>query len=130
MTDTRPRLTPGPDHSITLDRSLSRVVVSSGEAVIADTERAIELREASYPPVFYIPIEDVSQEHLRASDHHTYCPYKGEASYYDIVGGASNDLSNAIWYYPEPYPAVAQIAGHVAFYRDRVNIVATPSHEP
>jgi uncharacterized protein (DUF427 family) len=126
MTDTRPHLTPGPDHPITLERSASRVVVRSGAAVIAETDRAIELREASYPPVFYIPLEDVNQEHLRASDHHTYCPYKGEASYYDIVGGEAGELSNVIWHYPEPYPAVAEIAGHVAFYPDRVTIAATP----
>jgi len=125
VTDTRPRLTPGPDHPITLRRPGCRVVVSSGEDVIADTDRAIELHEASYPPVFYIPLEDVSQEHLRASDHHTYCPYKGEASYYDIACGATADLPNVVWYYPEPYPAVKEIAGHVAFYPDRVNIVAT-----
>jgi uncharacterized protein (DUF427 family) len=130
MTDTRPRLTTGPDHPITLQRSISRVAVSSGDTVIADTKRAIELREASYPPVFYIPIEDVSREHVQASDHHTYCPYKGEASYYDIVGGERSDLANAIWYYPEPYPAVADIADHVAFYPDRVTIVVTPSDQP
>lgn len=125
MTDTRPRLTPGPSHPIALQRSASRVVVSSGAEVIADSDRAIELQEASYPVVLYIPLEDVNQEHLRASDHHTYCPYKGEASYYDIVGGGGADLANVVWYYPEPYPWVKEIAGRVAFYADRVSIAVT-----
>jgi uncharacterized protein (DUF427 family) len=126
MTDTRPRLTPGPDHPITLEPSAARVVVRSGGTVIADTGRAIVLREASYPPVFYIPPEDVDQARLQASDHHTYCPYKGEASYYDIVGSEAADLSNVIWYYPEPYQPVAEISGYLAFYPDRVAIEVTP----
>ncbi|MDQ1539424.1 MAG: hypothetical protein QOH29_150, partial [Actinomycetota bacterium] len=107
MTQVRPQLTPGPDHPIALEHSASRVVVRSGSALIAETHRALEMREASYPPVFYIPIDDVDQRLLRQSDHHTYCPYKGEASYYDIIDGDGTDLSAALWYYDDPFPAVA-----------------------
>jgi uncharacterized protein (DUF427 family) len=127
MTDTREHKTPGPDHPITLERSSSHVVVRSGSTVIAETDRALEMREASYPPVLYVRLDDVDQRHLRRSEHHTWCPYKGEASYYDVLDGGRTDLTAAIWYYDVPFPAVAEIKGHVAFYPDRVTISATPS---
>jgi len=126
MTETRTRLEPGPDHPITLDPCAARVTVRAGATVLAETSRAIELREATYPPVFYVPIADVEESHLRPSDHHTYCPFKGEASYYDVVGVGAEDLEGAVWYYPEPYPAVADICGHVAFYPDRISITTEP----
>jgi uncharacterized protein (DUF427 family) len=95
--------------------------------VIAETVRALEMQEASYAPVFYIPLDDVDRDLLRLSDHHTYCPYKGEASYYDIVDGDGTDLTAAVWYYGEPFPAVAEIKGHVAFYADCVTVSAKDS---
>jgi uncharacterized protein (DUF427 family) len=100
-------------------------VVSSGSVVIADTERALEMREASYQPVLYIPLDDVDRRLLRRSDHHTYCPYKGEASYYDVIAGNATDLTAAVWYYGDPFPAVADIRGHVAFYADRVTVTVS-----
>jgi uncharacterized protein (DUF427 family) len=129
MTDARPHKTPGPDHPITLERSSAHVVVRSGSVVIAETDRALEMREASYPPVLYIPLDDVDQSHLQRSEHHTWCPYKGEASYYDVVGGdgEETDLTAAVWYYDDPFPAVADIKGHVASYTDRLTVSATPS---
>ena len=124
-TDARPHLTPGPDHPLAVERSASRVMVRHGAVTVADTERALEMREAAYPPVLYIPLADVDRQVLRPSDHHTYCPYKGEASYYDIVADGG-DLEAAVWYYDDPYPAVVDIRGHVAFYTDRVTLTATP----
>jgi uncharacterized protein (DUF427 family) len=117
---TQPRI-PGPDHPITVQPSPARVVVSAGEHVIADTTHALELREASYPPVYYVPLADVDASVLTESETTSYCPYKGEASYYSIrtEDGVTED---AIWYYREPYDAVAPIVGHVAFYADRVTI--------
>ena len=126
MTDTRPRLEPGPTHPITIEPHPSHVTVHAGALLIADTDRAIELREAGYPPVLYIPLEDLDYMSLRPSEQHTYCPYKGEASYYDIVPESGKPLEGAIWYYPQPYPAVNAIAGHVAFYADRVTITDQP----
>jgi uncharacterized protein (DUF427 family) len=125
MTDTRPHITPGLEHPIALGPSPSHVVVRRGSVVIAETDRALEMREAAYAPVFYVPLDDVDQRLLRRSDHHTYCPYKGEASYYDIVDGDGTDLPAAVWYYGEPFPAVAAIKGHVAFYADRVTVTAS-----
>ena len=57
-----------------------------------------------------------------SSDTQTYCPFKGDASYYDVVTGAGDTVEDAIWTYEEPYPAVAPIAGHVAFYPDKADI--------
>jgi uncharacterized protein (DUF427 family) len=83
------------------------------------------MHEASYPPVFYVPLEDVDQRLLRRSEHHTWCPYKGEASYYDVVAG-EGDLPAVVWYYDDPFPAVAAIKNHVAFYVGRVTVTASP----
>jgi uncharacterized protein (DUF427 family) len=134
MTETRIQKEPGPDHPITVEPLASHVVVHSGSTVVAETDRALELREASYPSVLYIPLEDVDPTHVRPNDLHTWCPYKGEASYYDIVETEASshgdvdgpDLTAAVWYYPDPFPAVAGIQGHVAFYADRVAITASP----
>ena len=119
MTD-RPIKIPGPDHPITVTRNSKRVVVTLGGAVIADTCDALTLREASYPPVQYIPRKDVDMARLARTDHATYCPYKGEASYFSIPLGGERSV-NAIWTYESAYPAVAQIQDHLAFYPDRVD---------
>lgn len=123
VSESRPHLEPGPDHPIRVEPSQDQVTVRYHDLIVARTQRALELREADYPVVFYIPIDDVATEALRPSDLHTYCPYKGEASYYDILA-AGEESPGAAWYYPRPYPAVASIAGHVAFYSDRVTITA------
>jgi uncharacterized protein (DUF427 family) len=130
MTDARPHKTPGPDHPITLEQSSSHVIVRSGSVVIAQTSRALEMREASYPAVFYVPIDDVDQRLLRHSEHHTWCPYKSEASYYDIIDGDGTELTAAAWYYADPSPAVADIKDHLAFYPDRVTVTSTPDRAP
>jgi uncharacterized protein (DUF427 family) len=126
MTDTRPHFEPGPDHRITVQACSGHVTVRRGQTVIGQTDRALELREADYPPVLYFPLADIDQRLLRASDEHSYCPYKGEASYYDILGGDDETLAGAVWYYPEPYDAVGSIRDHVAFYADRVAITREP----
>jgi uncharacterized protein (DUF427 family) len=113
---------PGPDHPITLDRHPARVVVTAGGKVVADTRAAVALREASYPPVFYVPRDDVDLALLERTDHTTYCPYKGDAAYYSIPGAGERG-TNAVWTYDAPYDAVAEIAGHLAFYPDRVDAI-------
>jgi uncharacterized protein (DUF427 family) len=117
----RPVLTPGPDHPITVAPSSEHVVVTVAGRKIADTHRALALREADYPVVYYVPLDDVDRALLERTDHSTYCPYKGDASYYSIpVGGAAAE--NAVWTYEQPREAVAAIKDHVAFYPDRVEI--------
>jgi len=114
---------PGPDHPISIQRNPARVVVSVAGHVVADTRSALTLREADYSPVQYIPREDVDLSQLERTDHATYCPYKGDCGYYSIRAGGRKSV-NAVWSYEDPYPAVAQIKGHVAFYPDRVDEIA------
>jgi uncharacterized protein (DUF427 family) len=124
----RPVWIPGPDHPITIKRNLNRVVVSAGGRVIADTANALTLREAGYPPVQYIPREDVDMALLEPSTHQTYCPYKGDCSYFNIATGDVR-LENAVWSYETPFPAVSSIGGHLAFYPDRVDFFEDGSGE-
>jgi uncharacterized protein (DUF427 family) len=118
---------PDADHPITIDTETIRVVARIGDTVIADTNVALTLREAGYPPVYYIPLDDVVPGTLRPSASHSYCPYKGDAAYYDIVLPDGTELVDAVWAYLSPYPAVDAIAGHVAFYSDRVQVTAATS---
>ena len=112
---------PGPDHPITVEPHAGRVVVRAGDHVIADTTHALALREADYPPIYYLPPDDLDRSTLVDSDTSSYCPYKGTAAYHS-VRTADGEIADAAWYYPEPYDAVAEIADHVAFYPDRVQI--------
>jgi uncharacterized protein (DUF427 family) len=113
---------PGPDHPIAIESNPDRVIIRSGGKVIADTRKALSLREASYPAVQYIPRCDVHMELLARSDHTTYCPYKGDASYFTVTQGGERAV-NAVWTYEDPYQAVAEIKDHVAFYPDRVDSI-------
>ena len=114
---------PGPDHPIAIEPNTARVVVKVGGKVIADTTAALTLREASYPPVQYIPRRDVDMAALTRSEQTTYCPYKGDASYYSIPAGGDRSL-NAVWTYETPFEAMAQIKDYVAFYPDRVDEIS------
>ena len=114
---------PGADHPISIERNRARIVVSVAGRAIADTRNALTLREADYPPVHYIPREDVDLSQLKRTDHITYCPYKGDCNYYSVPAGGEKSV-NAVWTYENPYPAVAQIKGHVAFYPGRVDEIA------
>jgi len=122
MTD-KPVLLPGPDHPITVTANPARIVVSVAGRVVADTQRALTLQEASYPAVQYIPIADVDVSLLERTDNASYCPYKGEASYYSIPAGGERSV-NAIWVYETPHPSMTEIKDHVAFYPDRVDSIA------
>ncbi len=113
---------PGPDHPISIEPNPARVIVSVAGRTVADTRRALTLKEASYGAVQYIPREDVDMTLLERTDHHTYCPYKGDCAYYSIPLGAERSL-NAVWTYEAPYAAVAAIKDHVAFYPQRVDAI-------
>jgi uncharacterized protein (DUF427 family) len=118
----RPVLQPGAGHPITVTPTGQHVTVRVNGEVVADTDAALTLQEATLPAVQYIPIADVKQEMLRRTDTATYCPFKGDASYYSVVTSAGDTVDDVIWTYQEPYPAVADIAQHVAFYPDRAEI--------
>ena len=114
---------PGPDHPISVEPARHRVVVSVAGRVIADTRDALHLREANYPAVYYVPRKDADMSLLTRTQHSTYCPYKGDCSYYSIpIGGEKS--TNAVWSYEEPYAAVVAIKGHLAFYRNRIDSIA------
>ena len=113
---------PGPDHPITITANPKRVRVSLGGQVIAETTRALTLQEASYRPVLYIPRADARMAMYAKTDRSTHCPYKGDASYYSVEAGGRR-AENAAWSYEAPFPAMAEIAGHLAFYPDRVDAI-------
>jgi uncharacterized protein (DUF427 family) len=123
MTDQQAK-TPGPDHPITIQPNQAQLVVSVGGQVVADTRDALTLQESTYPAVQYIPRKDVDMSLLERTDHSTYCPYKGECSYYSIPAGGNKSI-NAVWSYETPYPAVAEIKDHLAFYPNRVDEIVT-----
>jgi uncharacterized protein (DUF427 family) len=96
-----------------------RVQVKANGEVIADTREAILLEETNHEPVYYIPRKDVRMERLERSQHRTYCPYKGEAAYFSLVGGAQN----AAWSYEDPYDEVSPIKDRLAFYAHKVDAI-------
>jgi uncharacterized protein (DUF427 family) len=109
-----------PEHRITTRPAGVRVQVSVKGEVIADTRDALELREASYPVVYYVPRKDVKMEGLARTAHTTYCPFKGHASYFSLAGGPEN----AVWSYEQPYDEVSVIKDHLAFYPDKVDAIS------
>jgi uncharacterized protein (DUF427 family) len=118
----QPMKIPGPDHPIAISPSSSRIVVKVGGHVVADSHNALTLKEATYPPVYYIPRSDVDLTLVERTHHHSHCPYKGEASYYSIPAGGERS-ENAIWTYEAPYAAASEIKSYFAFYPDRVDTI-------
>jgi uncharacterized protein (DUF427 family) len=118
----KPMKIPGPDHPITIAPNPKRVVVSVAGRIVAATREALTLREAGYPPVQYIPRNDVDMSFLQRTDHASYCPYKGDCAYYSIPSGGERSV-NAAWTYEAPYAAVAAIRDYLAFYPDRVDAI-------
>jgi uncharacterized protein (DUF427 family) len=106
---------------IIIEPKPGRVRVHLGDQVIADSAQTLVLREGSLPPVFYLPREDVALELFERTAHTSRCPLKGDASYY-TVAVAGQRVENAAWSYETPYSEVAAIAGHLAFYPDKVRI--------
>jgi uncharacterized protein (DUF427 family) len=122
----KPMKIPGPEHPISIEANTSRVIVKVAGRVVADTHDALTLREAAYAPVHYIPRADVDMSLLVRTEHETYCPYKGNCHYYSISVGGEHSR-NAVWTYEEPFDAVAQIRGHLAFYPSRVDAIEVQS---
>jgi uncharacterized protein (DUF427 family) len=106
-------------HPITIEPNPKRVRIVFDGRVVADSTRALTLKEATLPPVQYIPREDADMSLLERTAHKTHCPYKGDAAYYSIR--VQRAAENAVWTYEEPYREVAAIKGHLAFYPDRVD---------
>jgi uncharacterized protein (DUF427 family) len=120
----RPVLQPSDAHPITVTPTGRHVVVRVNGEVIAETDDALTLQESTYPAVHYLPLADVVPSALVRSATTTYCPFKGEANYFH-VNSADGTVEDAIWTYESPYPAVAAIAGHVAFYADKADVAVS-----
>ncbi|MEB3071868.1 DUF427 domain-containing protein [[Mycobacterium] vasticus] len=118
----RPILTPTAEYPITVTPTGRHVTVRIGGEVIADTDAALTLQEANHTAVQYIPISDVNVDLLTRTATTSYCPFKGDAAYYTVTTTAGQAVADAIWTYEQPFPAVADIAGHVAFYPDKADI--------
>lgn len=118
--NTRPEKIPDRDHPISIASNERRVVVKVAGHVIADTRAALRLQEGSYPAVLYIPRADVDMSKLQRTEHTTYCPYKGDCSYYSIPSGGAKSL-NAVWTYEKPFASVSKIVEYLAFYPSRVD---------
>ena len=114
--------TAGSDHPITIEPNPNRVRVLIGGVIVAETTRALTLKEATLPPVQYIPREDAQMDLFDRTDHTSHCPYKGDATYYTVTAGGIV-ARNAVWSYEQPLPGVREIAGYVAFYPEKVDAI-------
>lgn len=114
--------TSGHPHAITIENNPKRVKASLNGKLIADSQRALVLREGKLPPVSYIPRDDVTMGYLHRTDHSTHCPFKGDASYFTVsINGETAD--NAVWSYEAPLSSVGDIKDHLAFDPDKLDIV-------
>jgi uncharacterized protein (DUF427 family) len=108
-----------PDYRVDLETSPQRVRVSLGGTVVADSRATLTVRETKHEPVIYFPREDVRFEALERTDHESFCPFKGEASYWTLRASGRIE-ENAVWSYEDPFDEVAGLKDYVAFYSDRV----------
>jgi uncharacterized protein (DUF427 family) len=113
---------PGPDHPITISPVEGKVRVTIAGKTVAESTRALRLEEKGYPPVYYLPRNDADMSLLVRTTHYTYCPYKGDCTYYSIpIGGSRSE--NAVWTYERPHEAVARIREYLAFYSSRIDAI-------
>jgi uncharacterized protein (DUF427 family) len=124
--NSKPIKIPGPDHPITITPTKGRVTVTVNGKLIADTREALTLKEAADPPVQYIPRKDVDMAQRQRTAQQTYCPYKGECTYYSIPAGGERSV-NAVWSYEAPHVAASAIREYLAFYPDRVDAIELES---
>ena len=114
---------PGPDHPITTAPETQRVTVKAGGEIIATSQNALVMHEARHDAVYYIPRSDVQMDRLEPTDHQTHCPYKGDANYFSIRT-SDGTIENAVWSYEAPFPAVADIKDHLAFYVAKIDEIS------
>ena len=127
----RSRIHDFPDYEVVLEANPEFARASLDGEVIAASAQSVILRETRHAPVIYFPREDVRWERLEATDHTSFCPFKGDASYW-TVRSAERVEENAVWGYADPFPEVAELANYVAFYGDRIRVesAASPPAEP
>jgi uncharacterized protein (DUF427 family) len=127
MSNPAPGFVSKPDHRVDLLPESRRVKVVFGGVTIADSGTALRVEETDHGPVYYVPEKDVRLDLMHRTEHHTRCPYKGEASYWTIElpadTGSIRRSENAVWAYPSPYDEVSRLAGYYAFYPNRVDSI-------
>jgi uncharacterized protein (DUF427 family) len=126
MTNPAPGFAKNPGYRVALVPESRHVKIVFAGVTIAESDRALRIEETGHAPVHYLPEQDVRMELLRPTDHHTHCPYKGEASYWTIAvpaGGSVRSSENAVWAYPSPYDEVEGLARYYAFYGSRVDAI-------
>jgi uncharacterized protein (DUF427 family) len=123
MANPAPGFAKNPDYRVDLVPENRHVKVVFAGVTIAESDRALRVEETGHAPVHYLPEADVRMDLLRPTEHHTRCPYKGEASYWTIEAPGRKRSENAVWAYPTPYDEVAGLAGHYAFYGNRVDAI-------
>jgi uncharacterized protein (DUF427 family) len=117
---------PGPDHPITISPADGKIRVTVAGTIVAEPQRALLLEEKGHSPVYYLPRDDADMSLLVRTEHYTYCPYKGDCSYYSIpIGGSQSE--NAVWTYERPHEALASIREYLAFYPSRVGAIEVVS---
>ena len=117
---------PGPDHPITISPIKGNVRVTVAGRIVVESARALRLDEKGYPPIYYLPRTDADMSLLVRTTHYTYCPYKGDCTYYSIKIGETKS-EYAVWTYERPYEAVASIKDYLAFYPSRVDAIEVMS---
>lgn len=109
-------------HHITITPHLKRVTVRLNGQTVAETTRALSLREGTMRPVLYLPREDAELAHFARSKTTSHCPFKGDANYYSLAVDGET-ATDAVWTYESPHPGVAAIKDHLAFYPNMVEII-------
>lgn len=104
-----------PDYEVAISQSPKKITVTVGDQIIAESSKALLIEETRHSDVYYLPREDVNLSMLTPTDHSTYCPFKGQASYFSY-----GDLENVVWSYEDPYPEVSELKDYLSFYTDRV----------
>jgi uncharacterized protein (DUF427 family) len=110
-----------PDYRVNLEPNDARVCLRLGDEIIADSSKTVLMRETKLPPVLYFPKADVRFDHLEKTDHESFCPFKGDASYW-TVRAADRVEENAVWGYEDPFDEVAGLSEYVSFYADRFTL--------
>jgi uncharacterized protein (DUF427 family) len=106
---------------ITITPTVEPLIIRAGGMVLGRTDRALTLHEAGHGAVCYVPRLDVDMNCLEPSLRRSTCPWKGEASYFSVIT-PQGVLRDAVWSYETPKPSVAALAGHLAFYTDRITL--------
>jgi len=120
-----PGFVKNPAHRVDLEpASGQRVRVEFAGLTIADSTEALVVKETNHDPVLYLPRKDVRMELMSRTQHHSYCPYKGDCSYWTLAGNGRT-AENAVWSYERPYDEVIGLKDYLAFYRTRVDAITT-----